>query len=121
MPPVLGRLYFRKFGARYRLAPHSDCFSDDLDSGMFGEDFFCRLGAERVDRSSGHAGDSNDIPFTAELFDQPFGRLAPSLFLINVDIVGARFGDLGVIGENLDALIAGALDTLVQGCRWDWE
>src|ERR1700722_3800837 len=117
MIPVLGSQYFGKFGARNRLAPHSDCFSDDLDSGMFGEDFFCRLGAERVDRSSGYTGDNNDIPFTAELFDQPFGWFAPSLFLINVDIVGARFGYLGVIGENLDALVAGALDDLVQSCR----
>ena len=69
----------------------------------------------------GHAGDDDDIALAAELLDQPFGGLASGLFLIDVDIVGARLGDLGVIGEDLDALVAGVLDDLVQGGRRNRE
>ena len=79
MIPVLRRQDLGHLGSGHRLAPHADRFGDDLDAGMLGEDFFRRLGAQRVHRSAGHAGDDDDVALAAELVDQPFGGLALKL------------------------------------------
>ena len=110
--PAARREDLGQFGARDRLAPHADGLGDDLDVGMLGEDLLGRLGAQRVDRGAGHAGDDDDVALAVEPLDQPFGRHAAGLVLVDRDVVGAGLGDLGVVGEDQDALVAGVLDRL---------
>ena len=81
--PAAGRQDLRELGAGDRLAPHADRLGDDLDVGMLGEDFLRGLGAQRVDRGAGHAGDDDDVALAAELLDQPFGGDAAGFFLVD--------------------------------------
>ena len=86
---------------------------------MLGEDRLGRRGALRVDRGSRNAGQDHDVALAAELVDQPLSGDPAGLVLIDVRVVGARLGDLGVIGENDNALVAGVLHHLVQRGRRD--
>ena len=112
--PIVGGEDLRNLGAGDRLAPHSDRLGDDLDVGILGEDLLRRLGAERVHRCSRHAGDQHDVALAVELLDQPFGRDATCLLLIDRDVVGAGLGDLRIIGKDHHALVAGILDRGVE-------
>ena len=90
-------------------------------SGMLGKDRLGGLGALGIDRSARNAGEHDDVALAAELLHQPLSRHAAGFGLVDVDVIGAFLGDLGVIGEDQNALVAGVLDDAVQRGRRDRE
>ncbi len=117
--PVAGREDLRQLGARDRLAPHPDRLGDDLDVGRFGEHFLRRLGPQGVDRRARHAGDGDDVALPVQLLDQPLGRHAACLFLVDGNVVGARLRDFRIVGDDHHALVARILHGRVQRRRRD--
>ena len=61
----------------------------------------------------------HDVALAAQLVDQPLRRDPAGLLLIDMRVVGARLGDLGVISENDHALVAGVLHHLIERRRRD--
>ena len=90
-------------------------------SGYLAKTSFAALVRWRIDRGPGNAGEDDDVALAVQLLGQPFGRHAAGFVLVDMDVVGAGFGDLGVIGEDHHALVAGVLDDLVERGRRDRE
>ena len=112
--PFFGGQNLGQLGAGNRLAPHSGGFTHDFDAGVLGEDFLGRLGAQRIDRDAGNAGDHDDVALAVEFVGQPFGGHASSFFLVNADVVGAWLADRAVVGNDHHAFVAGVFDGCIQ-------
>ncbi len=56
----------------------------------------------------------DDVALAAQLLGQPFGGDPPGLRLVDMHVVGAGLGDLGVIGDDHDVPRAGVLHHLIE-------
>ena len=119
LAPGMGGEDPRQHGPRHGLAPHADPFGDDVDARIFREHRLRGFGALGIDRGAGHAGDDDDVALAVQRLDQPFGGNAAGVELVDMDVVGARLGDLGIIGDDHDVPRAGASHHLVERGRRD--